>query len=100
MPVPPEESETLAALSERLSPAGQPVEDRATVPAKLFRLVSVTVEVEVDPALTTSEVGLAETLKSGEGDVGLKNSVMGVAPASFDVSVARFQLTSIVLVSE
>jgi len=98
--VPPEERETLAGLSERLSPAGDAVEDRVTVPAKLFRLVSVIVEVEVDPALTLSEVGLAEMPKSGEGDVGLKNSVMGVAPASLDVSAARFQLTSMVLVRE
>jgi len=83
-----------------LSPAGEPVEDRVTVPAKLFRLVSVTVAVEVDPALTLSEFGLDEMLKSGAGDVGLKNSVMAVAPASLDVSAARFQLISIVLVSE
>jgi len=83
-----------------LSPAGEPVEDRVTVPAKLFRLVSVTVAVEVDPALTLSEFGLEEMLKSGAGDVGLKNSVMAVAPASLDVSAARFQLISIVLVSE
>ena len=65
-----------------MSPAGEPVEDRVTVPAKLFRLVSVTVAVEVDPALTLSEFGLEEMLKSGAGDVGLKNSVMAVAPAS------------------
>lgn len=83
-----------------MSPAGEPVEDRVTVPAKLFRLVSVTVAVEVDPALTLSEFGLEEMLKSGAGDVGLKNSVMAVAPASLDVSAARFQLISIVLVSE
>ena len=83
-----------------MSPAGEPVEDRVTVPAKLFRLVSVTVAVEVDPALTLSEFGLQEMLKSGAGDVGLKNSVMAVAPASLDVSAARFQLISIVLVSE
>ena len=83
-----------------MSPAGEPVEDRVTVPAKLFRLVSVTVAVEVDPALTLSKFGLEEMLKSGAGDVGLKNSVMAVAPASLDVSAARFQLISIVLVSE
>jgi len=97
---PPEERETVAGLNERLSPAGEPVADSVIVPAKLLRLVSVTVELEVEPDWTLSEVGLAEMLKSGEGDVGLKNSVMAVAPASFDVSATRFQLTSIVLVSE
>ena len=70
------------------------------VPAKLLRLVSVTVELELEPAWTLREVGLAEMLKSGEGEVGLKNSAIDVALASAVVRLARFQLTSIVLVSE
>ena len=70
------------------------------VPAKLLRLVSVTVELELEPAWTLSEAGLAEMLKSGEGEVGLKNSAIDVALPSAIVRLARFQLASIVLVSE
>ena len=100
MPVPPEERETLAGLSERLRPAGEPAEDRVTVPAKLLRLVRVIVEVAVDPELTLSEAGLAEILKSGEADMGLKNSVIGVALPSPVLRVAKFQLTSTVFGKE
>lgn len=100
MPVPPDERETLDGFSERVSPAGDPVEDTVTVPAKLFKLVKVIVEVALDPAVTLSEVGLAERLKSGEGDVGLKNSVIGVALPSPLLKLARFQLTSIVFGKE
>ena len=100
MPVPPDERETLDGFSERVSPAGDPVEDTVTIPAKLFKLVNVIVEVALDPAVTLSEVGLAERLKSGEGDVGLKNSVIGVALPSPLLKLARFQLTSIVFGKE
>jgi len=100
VPVPPDERETLDGFSERVSPAGDPVEDTVTVPAKLFKLVNVIVEVALDPAVTLSEVGLAERLKSGEGDVGLKNSVIGVALPSPLLKFARFQLTSIVFGKE
>jgi len=100
VPVPPDERETLDGFSERVSPAGDPVEDTVTVPAKLFKLVNVIVELALDPAVTLSEVGLAERLKSGEGDVGLKNSVIGVALPSPLLKLARFQLTSIVFGKE
>jgi len=100
VPVPPDERETLDGFSERVSPAGDPVEDTVTIPAKLFKLVNVIVEVALDPAVTLSEVGLAERLKSGEGDVGLKNSVIGVALPSPLLKLARFQLTSIVFGKE
>ena len=99
-PVPPDERETLAGLSDVLGPAGELVEDRATVPAKLFRLASVIVEVAVAPALTLIEVGLALMLKSGVGEVGLKNSVIGVALPSPVLRLARFQFVSIVLGNE
>ena len=49
MLVPPEGRDTVGGVNERLSPAGEPVADRVTVPAKLLRLVSVTVELEVEP---------------------------------------------------
>ena len=66
VPVPPEERETLDGLSERPSPLGELVADRATVPAKPLRLVRVIVEVEDDPAFIVSEEGLAVMLKSAE----------------------------------
>jgi hypothetical protein len=94
--VPPDESETLDGLSERLSPAGDPVEDKVTVPAKLFKLFSEIVEVEVEPAPMLREAGLAEMLKSGEADMVLRNSVIGVALASFEARLARFQFASTV----
>ena len=100
MPVPPAERATLVELNERLSPLGEPVADRVTVPAKLLRLVRVIVEVEEDPALMLSDDGFAEMLKSGEGEEGLKNSVIGVALPSPVLRVARFQFVSMVLVNE
>jgi len=99
-PVPPDERETLAGLSDILRPAGELVDDRATVPAKPLRLVRVIDEVAVDPGLMLSEAGLAEILKSGEADMGLKNSVIGVALPSPVLRVARFQLTSTVFGKE
>jgi len=100
LPVPPDESDTLEGFSERLSPAGDPVEDKVTVPAKLLRLVNVIVEVEDDPEVMLREAGFAEILKSGEADMGLKNSVIGVALPSPVLRVARFQLTSTVFGKE
>jgi hypothetical protein len=100
VPVPPAERETLVELNERLSPPGEPVADKATVPAKLLRLERVMVEVEEDPALMLREDGFAEMLKSGEAEDGLKNSVIGVALPSPVLRVARFQFVSIVLVNE
>ena len=100
MLVPPEERETLVGLSERLRPAGEPAEDRVTVPAKPLRLVRVIDEVAVDPGLMLNVAGLAEILKSGEADMGLKNSVIGVALPSPVLRVARFQFTSTVFGKE
>lgn len=64
VPVPPAERETLVGFAERLSPAGELVGDRVTVPAKLLRLVRVIVEVAVDPALKLRVVGFAKIEKS------------------------------------
>ena len=100
MPVPPEERETLAGFSERLRPAGEPAEDRVTVPAKPLRLVRVIDEVAVDQGLMLNVAGLPEILKSGEADMGLKNSVIGVALPSPVLRVARFQFTSTVFGKE
>ena len=66
VPVPPAESETLAGLSERLSPVGDPDVERVTVPARPLRLVKVIFEVEEDPAFMLSEDGFAAMLKSPE----------------------------------
>jgi hypothetical protein len=84
----------------RFSPAGEPVGDRVIVPAKLLRLVRVIVDVEVDPAGMLSEFGLAEMVKSGDGDAELKNSAIGVALPSPVLRLARFQLASIVFGKE
>ena len=100
VPVPPEERETLVGLSDRVRPEGELVPDSATVPAKLLRLDRVIVEVTVDPVLVLSEVGLAEMLKSGDGDEGLKNSVIGVALPSPVLRLAKFQFVSIVFGNE
>ncbi len=100
MPVPPDGRETLDGFSERPSPAGEPVADTVTVPAKLLILVRVIVEVDADPALTLSEVGFAEMVKSGGGEVGLKNSVIGLALPSPVLRLARFQLASTVFGNE
>jgi len=100
VPVPPDERETLDGFSERPSPAGEPVEDTVTVPAKLLILVRVIVEVDAEPALMLSEVGFAERVKSGGGEVGLKNSVIGLALPSPVLRLARFQLTSTVFGNE
>ena len=100
LPVPPEERETLDGLSERVRPDGELVPDRVTVPAKPFRLDRAIVEVAVVPTVVLSEVGLAEMLKSGEGDVGLKNSVIAVALPSPELRLAKFQLVSTVFGKE
>jgi hypothetical protein len=100
VPVPPDETETLDGFSERPSPEGEPVADTATVPAKLLTLVKVIVEVDADPALMLREVGLAEMVKSGGGEVGLKNSAIAFALPSPVLRLAKFQLTSTVFGNE
>lgn len=92
--------ETLVGFNDELRPDGELAEDRVTVPAKLFRLVRVIVEVAVDPALTLIEAGLAPMPKSEEGDVGLKNSVIAVALPSPELRLAKFQLVSTVFGNE
>ena len=64
MLVPPGERVTLVELSETVSPAGELLPDRVTVPVNPLRLVRVIVELAVDPAFTLSEVGLADIPKS------------------------------------
>src|SRR2546430_45091 len=96
VPVPPEERVTLVELSESVGPGGELAVERVMVSAKPPRLFREIVDAFEEPG----EIVTEEMLKSGAGDVGLKNSVMAVAPASLDVSAARFQLISIVLVSE
>ena len=66
VPVPPETSETLAWLSEKLSPLGALDAERVIVPAKLFRLFKVIAEEPEDPAFWVREEGFAAMLKSPE----------------------------------
>jgi hypothetical protein len=96
-PVPPLERVILEGLRERVRPLGEPDDERVTTPVKLLMLVNVIVELDVAPAGTVRLGGLAETVRSGGGV--LKNCVIGVALASLDVRLGKFQLTSIVLVA-
>jgi hypothetical protein len=96
IPVPPLERVTLTGFRKRVRPVGELDDERVTVPVKLLMLANVTVELDIAPAEAVRLDGLAEMVMSGGG--GLKNSVIGVALASFDVRLGRFQLTSSVFV--
>jgi hypothetical protein len=96
LPVPPLERVTLVGLRKRLRPIGELEDERVTVPVKLLTLANVIDELDMAPAEAMRLGGLAEMVMSGGG--GLKNSVMGVALASLDVRLGRFQLTSSVFV--
>jgi len=65
VPLPPEESVTLAGLSETASPeAGDTDVDRLTVPVKLFRLPRLRVDDAELPVENETLVGFAESEKS------------------------------------
>ena len=65
VPLPPEESVTLAGLSETDSPeAGDTDVDRLTVPVKLFRLPRLRVDDAELPVENETLVGFAEREKS------------------------------------
>jgi len=87
----------LAGLRKPVMPVGEVEDERVTMPVKLLTLVNVIVELDVTPAKTVRLDGLAERVMSGGGV--LKNSVIGVALASLDVKLGRFQLTSRVFVT-
>ena len=70
--------------------------DRLTRPVNPLTEVTVIVEFAVWPTLIGLGV-VAEIVKFGDG---LRNSVIGVAEASLDVRLVRFQFISIVLVRE
>jgi hypothetical protein len=88
----------LGLIDPQLRPEGI-VSVRDTVPVNPLSAETVIVDVADWPALTeVAEVGeVAEIEKSALGV--LKNSVIAVALASFEVMVARPQLVSIVLVN-
>jgi len=66
VPDPPATRVTLVALNEVVSPAGEEEAVRLMVPAKLFRLCRVIVEVaEVPTGRLGIVLGLAAMLKSG-----------------------------------
>jgi len=85
----------LGDIAPHVSPAGT-VSVSETVPVNPSIEVTVIVELAVCPVLTGAGID-AEIMKFGDG---LKNSVIGVAAASLDVRLVRFQFASIVLVSE
>ena len=91
----PEPIRLLGDIAPHVRPPGT-LSVSETVPLNPLTDVTVMTELVDWPALTApGEV--AEIVKFGSG---LKNSVIGIAAASLVVSVVRFQLTSIVLVSE
>jgi len=57
-------------LSVLVTPAGAPLTLSATAPLKPFRAPTLTVELPLLPVFTVSEVGLADTEKSGGGGTG------------------------------
>ena len=86
----------LGLIDPQVNPDGI-VSVRDTVPENPLSAVTVMVEVADWPVLVGAGE-LAEMEKSEEGEV--KNSVIAVAAASFDVMVARPQFVSIVLVKK
>ena len=95
----PEPPEMLLGLQLTESPVdGEAEVERLTVPAKPFWAETVALKKPASPELKVTPDGVAVRLKSGDGS--LKNSVMGIAFASLDVRLGRFQFTSIVFVSE
>src|SRR5215467_13208363 len=98
---PPAGRRIVAGLRDAKIPEGVDVTERDTGPKSAFRLVTLMVEVPETTGENSARLrlgGLLEMVKSGE-EV-LKNSVMGIAFASFEARLARFQLASIVLVKE
>jgi hypothetical protein len=67
----PEPPEIEAGLNEQLTPAGNPVQDSATLPLNAWRGTTVMVEVaELPPMTGVGESPEANTWKSGCGDTG------------------------------
>ena len=91
---------TVDGLSETVGPEGEEISERFTVPVNPLRLFTVIVELVDEPGVVEIAAGFADMLKLGVCVVVVKNSVMALAPASLEVSVARFQFTSIVFVRE
>jgi len=81
-------------------PGGDIDDDRDTLPANPLRLDTTMDEVLEPPMFTLSAGGLGVRLKLGVGGVDVKNSVIGVAAASLEAKLARFQFTSTVFVNE
>jgi len=92
----PDPTMMLGLIDPQVNPDGI-VSVRDTVPENPLSAVTVMVEVADWPVLVGAGE-LAEMEKSEEGAV--KNSVIAVAAASFDVMVARPQFVSIVLVKK
>ncbi len=63
--VPPLDTLRLVGLIEAVSPVGETLLERETVPEKPYRLVAVMVEVLVAPDFGAKLAGLADTLKLG-----------------------------------
>ena len=64
VPVPPEESVTLAELRDSVGPGGELVVERVTVPAKPPRLFKEMADAAEEPGEIVTDDGLAAILKS------------------------------------
>jgi hypothetical protein len=94
----PEPPVMLVGLHVAVSPVEGLIEvARLTVPVKPLSGDTVALNPPVPPELNMTLVGLAVIVKSG---CVLKNSVIALAFASFEVRLGRFQLVSIVSVNE
>ena len=67
VPDPPDVSVTLVGLSDAVRPEGDADEERATVPAKPYRLPRFILELAEDPDGKVTVVWLADKVKSGGG---------------------------------
>jgi hypothetical protein len=94
----PEPPVMLVGLHVAVSPVGGLIDVvRLTVPVKPLSGDTVALNVPVPPELNVTLLGLAVMVKSG---CVLKNSVIALALASFEVRLGRFQFVSIVLANE
>src|SRR2546427_1434866 len=85
--VPPANSVTLAGVREIDGPAGTDTPERVIVPARLFKLVKVRVEVAVDPAWVEMLAGFAVCVKSGPTGRGVWGWLLTPVPVAGSVVV-------------
>ena len=91
---------TLVCERESDGPEGEELAEKLTVPENPFTEASVIVDADVEPGLAESDDGFEEIVKSGVCKIEVKNSLIGLALASPEAKLAKFQLASIVFGNE